>query len=348
MGKKAVVLFNLGGPDKLESVKPFLFNLFNDPNIISLPNPFRKWLAHFISSKREKTAQEIYQFIGGKSPLLELTNQQAEELEEYLETKDPMNEYGVYVCMRYWHPMTKEIVKQVKDFNPDEIILMPLYPQFSTTTSGSSFQAWEEEAKAQSLDIPTRTFCCYPTEASFIQAQSDLLLKAIQQVPQGQKARILFSAHGLPEKIIQKGDPYQWQVEQTAQAIVENLPIAVQDWLVSYQSKVGPMKWITPSTEAEIKRAGDEKMGLIILPVAFVSDHSETLVELDIEYRELAEEHGVSYYSRVPSLGIHEKYIQSLGEMCLNKGKAGKTCSNFNSRVCPSEFGRCPNNFYSE
>lgn len=346
MGKKAVILFNLGGPDKPEAVKPFLFNLFNDPSIIGLPNPFRTWLASFISSRREKTAQEIYAHIGGKSPLLELTDQQAEELEEWLETKDPMHEYSVFVCMRYWHPMTLEVVEKVKHYEPDEIILLPLYPQFSTTTTGSSFRVWHEEASAQGLDIPTRSFCCYPTESYFIQAQADSLQKTLQHIPQDQPYRVLFSAHGLPQKVIDKGDPYQWQIEQTAQAVIEHLPIAIESWRVCYQSKVGPMKWIGPSTEDEIKRAGKENIGLVIVPIAFVSDHSETLVELDIEYKELAQEHGVPHYHRVPALATHPKYIESLGEICLQKGKVGKVCSNFNSRVCPAEFGQCPNNFY--
>jgi ferrochelatase len=347
-GKKAVILFNLGGPDSLESVKPFLFNLFSDPLIIRLPNPFRRLLAGFISSRREKKAQGIYQLIGGKSPILEQTLEQANALEEMLETKDPLNEYNVFVCMRYWHPMTREIVKKVKEYNPDEIILLPLYPQFSTTTSESSLKEWHKIAAAEKLTVPTRNFCCYPMEPYFLQAQGDLLTSAYQKSRDKGPVRVLFSAHGLPESVIKSGDPYQWQIEQTAASILEQLHIKDEDHVVCYQSKVGPMKWLEPSTENEIIRAAKEGIGVLIVPLAFVSEHSETLVELDIEYRHLAEEAGLKNYERVSTVGVHPKFIEGLSQICLNKGKQGRYCSGSNSRICPSEFSSCPNNFYSE
>lgn len=344
--RKAVVLFNLGGPDSLEAVKPFLFNLFNDPKIIGLPNPFRKWLASFISSRRTPIAQDIYAHIGGKSPLVEETVKQAHALEDLLEEKDPEYEYQVFICMRYWHPMTEEVVEKVKDYMPEEIVLLPLYPQFSTTTTESSLLLWHEVAKKNGLDIPTRQFCCYPLEQHFVQAQARRVDLYYKKASEKGQTRVLFSAHGLPKKVIKKGDPYQWQVEQTTAAIVEQLNVQHLDWQVCYQSKVGPMKWIGPSTDAEIKRAGEEGVGVMIVPIAFVSEHSETLVELDIEYKHLAEQYKVPHYFRVPALGDDAGFMQGLADMCLTKGKEGKYCSSFNSKICPEEFSRCPNNFY--
>lgn len=317
--KKAVILFNLGGPDRLESVKPFLFNLFNDKAIIGLPQPFRTLLAKFISSKREKTAQEIYSHIGGKSPLLELTKEQAKALEAELGS-----DYKVFICMRYWHPMSDETLAQVMNYAPDEIILLPLYPQYSLTTTDSSFKDW----KSKNLDIPTHEICCYPTEENFIEAHVDQLSGFVKQHP---NARVLFSAHGLPEKIVAKGDPYPSQVNATAAAVAEKL--GLQDWLVCYQSKVGPLPWIKPNTEDEIKRAGEEGKDVIITPIAFVSEHSETLVELDIEFKEIADEANVKNYIRVPALGTNQHYIKCLAELCKNASDTNE--------CCPEEGGRC-------
>ena len=203
--KTAVVLFNLGGPDKQESVKPFLFNLFNDPNIFKLPNPFRFLLAKLISTLRTKEATEIYSEIGGKSPILDITNDQAIALEETL-AKQGMSS-KVFVCMRYWHPMTAEIVKEVKDYNPDNIFLLPLYPQYSTTTTKSSLDLWFKEAKKQNLSVQTKYTCCYPTNKKFIESHQQLIQNKIDDI-KDKKIRILFSAHSLPVSIIKGGDPY--------------------------------------------------------------------------------------------------------------------------------------------
>ena len=349
--KKAVILFNLGGPDSLEAVKPFLFNLFNDPAIIGAPNPIRYFLAKFISSRREKKAQGIYEQIGGKSPILELTNAQATTLEKKLNSQHSALstqhcEHKVFACMRYWHPMTEEVVSQVKEYNPDEIILLPLYPQYSTTTTGSSFAAWERECEKQNLEKKTTKICCYPTEGSFIRAHAALINEYYQKAKDKNTPRILFSAHGLPEKVIKKGDPYQMQVEETAAAIVKLLNIKNLDWKVCYQSKVGPLKWIGPSTEEEIIAAAEDGgVSLIIVPIAFVSEHSETLVELDIEYKHLAEKFGLRDYFRVPALGTNELFINGLAEIC-KKSSGQIYCAGKDK--CSEQFKVCPCKDFSE
>lgn len=336
----AVVLFNLGGPDRPESVQPFLFNLFKDPAIISVPQPFRWMLAKLISTRRAPVAQEIYENIGGKSPLLELTTEQAHALAA--ECSD-VGEVKAFICMRYWHPMSPETVANVKNFAPDKIILLPLYPQFSTTTTGSSTKDWIRQAKKAGLNVPTVEVCCYPREQGWIAAQAKLIREKYDSVSGDNKPRVLFSAHGLPKKVIAKGDPYQWQVEQTSAAVAEKLNINGLDWVVCYQSRVGPLEWIGPSTDDEIARAGKDRVPLIVVPIAFVSEHSETLVELDIEYGELAEEAGVPAYHRVPAVGTHPDFISGLGGLVRQaSAQTGPCLSGEGGRLCPADHSQCP------
>jgi protoporphyrin/coproporphyrin ferrochelatase len=304
--KIAIILFNLGGPDSLEAVQPFLRNLFSDPAIIILPSWLRLPLARFIASRRTPKATAIYAKIGGSSPILGQTEAQARVLEETLGKK---HEWRGYVCMRYWHPMTDAVVRSVKRFAPDRIVLLPLYPQFSTTTTGSSFEAWI--AAAGDLKAPTVSIESYPTEPGFIRASVELINEGLAKATGAR--RVLFSAHGLPEKIVKAGDPYQSQVEQTAAAIAEH--IGNVDWSVCYQSRVGPLRWIGPSTESEIERAGRDKTSVVLYPISFVSEHSETLVELDIDYRRLANEAGVPTYIRVPTVGTHPLFIHGLANL---------------------------------
>ncbi len=341
MRKIAVVLCNLGGPDKLESVQPFLFNLFNDKAIIGAPQPIRWLIAKLISTRRAPIAQEIYKHLGGKSPLLELSQEQANALQLQLNTNDEQVEYKCFIAMRYWHPMTAECVSAVKKWGADEVKLLPLYPQFSTTTTGSSFNAWDKEAEKQHLTLPTSKIGCYPTIERFIQSHAALLKQGyLAAVEKYGEVRILFSAHGLPQKIVDAGDPYQWQIEQTASAIMQKMNMDNCDWRVCYQSKVGPLQWLIPSTETEIERAGHDKVAVIIVAIAFVSEHSETLVELDIEYRELAKEHGVIGYERVNTLGTQADYITALAELCALR-HANQTVAHNGARLCPVEFSKC-------
>lgn len=316
--KRAVILFNLGGPNNLEAVEPFLFNLFYDKNIISLPNPLRFFIAKLISRKRAPIAKEIYEKIGGKSPILEETVKQAEELEKELNGRGE-DCYKIFISMRYWHPFSYETILKVKEFTPDDIILLPLYPQYSTTTSKSSIEDWLKAAKKEQLSLITKIVENYHNEDEFIKAHINQIKPYYEEArKKTDKLRILFSAHGLPEKVIKAGDPYQKQVEETAQEVVNGLKIADLDWVVCYQSRVGPLKWIGPSTEDEIKRAGMDRYSIIIVPIAFVSEHSETLVELDMEYAELAKENGVDVYIRVPALGCNANFIKSLANCVIS------------------------------
>jgi protoporphyrin/coproporphyrin ferrochelatase len=333
--KKAVILFNLGGPDKLESVEPFLFNLFNDPEILSIPSIFRYPLAKFISKRRAPIAKAIYGEIGNKSPILELTQEQANSLESSLSIR---GDYKCFVVMRCWHPRAADVLKKVKEFNPEEVILLPLYPQFSAATSGSSINEWNDLCKKENFNIKTKTICCYPTENNFIKSHARLIRKTIKNL-ENKKFKLLFSAHGLPEIKIKKGDPYQWQVEETVKRIMIELKEDNLDHVISYQSRVGPLKWIGPSTDDEIIRYSKENKGIVIVPVAFVSEHSETLVELDIEYRKLAEKNGCSFYKRVPALGIEENFIKGLSELVTQKETRGNFVS---SVMCPNKFKKCP------
>ena len=333
--RRAVILFNLGGPDKLESVEPFLFNLFNDPAIISIPSLFRYPLAKLISKRRTPIAKNIYKEIGNKSPILELTRRQAKSLEENLLKK---GDYRCFVVMRCWHPRAADVIKKVKEYNPEEITLLPLYPQFSATTSGSSINEWNKLCEKENYNIKTKTICCYPTEDNFIASHVSLIKKTLSTV-KDRNFKLIFSAHGLPESKIKKGDPYQWHVEETVKEIMLKLKSENLDYVISYQSRVGPMKWIGPSTDAEIIKYSKEKKGIIIVPVAFVSEHSETLVELDIEYKKIAEKNGCIFYKRVPALGSEENFIKGLAHLVLQRQTRGDFVS---SIMCPNKFVKCP------
>ncbi len=310
----AVVLFNLGGPDSPAAVQPFLFNLFNDKNIIDLPGLFRWPLAKLIAGRRAKAAAAIYRAMGGRSPILPNTERQAAALQAAL---GELGEVKVFIAMRYWHPLTEAAVAAVKKFAPDEVILLPLYPQFSTTTTESSDRVWREAAKRQGLTAPQKLICCYPTEPGFIAGVAKVTAAAIARAKAKSKApiRVIFSAHGLPKKIIDRGDPYVAQVSATVHAVVRQLDLAVQEWTVAFQSRVGPLEWVGPATDNSIKEAAEAGKAIVVVPVAFVSEHSETLVELDIEYRHLADRHGAAVYERAPTVSEDPDFIAGLAQL---------------------------------
>ena len=338
--KKAVILFNLGGPDKLENVEPFLFNLFNDQAILNLPSILRYPLAKLISNRRAPIAKKIYEELGGSSPILKLTEEQSKALELKLNKDDENSEYRCFIVMRCWHPRAEEVVNDVKNFHPDEIILMPLYPQYSAATTGSSIKEWKDICKKNNLNIKTSTICCYPTDENFVQAHKKEIVKKIFNL---ENFKLIFSAHGLPEKNIKKGDPYQWQVEQSVNKIIESLNIENLDWILSYQSRVGPLTWIGPSTENIIVENSKLGKHIVLVPIAFVSEHSETLVELDIEYKELADKNGCKNYTRVPALGTNESYIKAMSNLIINKQDYNFNGQLFPPKIqCPSNFKKCP------
>ncbi len=378
--KIAIVLFNLGGPQNLEAVKPFLFNLFNDHAIISLPQPLRFLLAKFISARREKKARKIYEQIGGKSPILEITSAQANSLEKELSF---FGNFKVFIAMRYSQPNARDAIEKIADFGPDQIILLPLYAQFSTATTDSSFDDFSQELhkflansynkknggffkkltgnfSKKSRNAPiVKKICCYFEEENFILSHAKLIRQKILESNLNlSEIRILFSAHGLPQKLIDGGDPYVFQITKSAQRILEKLREILQkdgffaddfekkiDHIICYQSKVGPLKWTSPSLEQEIRRVALDNKNPLIVPIAFVSEHSETLVELDIEYKELADKLLIKKYLRVPALNVDGHFIDSLALMCrkvcTQDGEIFSGCDS--KRACLSEFKRCVN-----
>ena len=308
--RMAVVLFNLGGPDTLAAVQPFLFNLFNDRAIIGLPWPLRPLLARLISTRRREEASANYALMGGASPLLRETEAQRRELEARLASTLPGFDTRCFIAMRYWTPFTKEAAREVAAFAPDEIVLLPLYPQYSTTTTGSSVKAWRKAYKGPGA---IHEICCFFDTPGLASAHAHHIRRTFETAGSPTSLRLLFSAHGLPESVIERGDPYQHQVERTCEAIVRELG-GSWDWSVCYQSRVGPMKWIGPSTPEAVTRAAAEGKGVLVVPVAFVSEHIETLVELDRDYALLAKEKGCPVYLRAPAVGVQADFIDGLAE----------------------------------
>jgi ferrochelatase len=315
--RRAVVLMNLGGPDSPASVQPFLYNLFSDPAIIGLPAAFRLPLAWLIAARRARVARAIYAQLGGSSPLLLNTEAQARALEGELGA-----EYRCFIAMRYWHPLTAAAVGAVKAWQPDEVVLLPLYPQFSTTTTGSSLAAWRHEARRQGLGGETRAIRSFPTAEGFVGALEVLVGGALDDAAGGPApVRLLFSAHGLPLRIVRAGDPYPAEIAKTAAAVVRALGRAQLDWAVCYQSRVGPLAWLGPSVEEELRRAGRDRVAVVVAPISFVSEHSETLVELDRDYRRVAEACGVPGYHRVATVGTDRRFIAALAELVRAAGR---------------------------
>ncbi|MEQ8345951.1 MAG: ferrochelatase [Sneathiellaceae bacterium] len=359
--RTAIVLLNLGGPDSLDAVRPFLFNLFSDKAIIRLPALARLPLAWLIARRRAPVAREIYAQLGGRSPILPQTEAQAAALQHELASagEDEAAELRCFIAMRYWHPRAAAAAAEVKAWGADRVLLLPLYPQFSTTTSASSIAEWQREAGRVGLDVATRALCCYPELPGFVAAQADAIVEALANLAaEGGPApvRLLFSAHGLPKRIVDAGDPYQWQVEATAAALVEAVAAALPagrmpDWAICYQSRVGRLEWIGPSTEYEVERAGRDGTALIVVPIAFVSEHSETLVELDIEYAELAARCGVPAYRRVATVGTGPSFIDSLAGLVAEElelfggaaaDRAGERIGRAAGRLCPAGQSDCP------
>lgn len=333
--KLAVVLFNLGGPDSPDAIEPFLTNLFSDPAVLTMPGFIRKPLARFIAKKRAPIAREIYAKIGGSSPILPQTLAQADALERAIS----QHQTRCFIAMRCWKPFTHEAAAAVAAFQPDHIVLLPLYPQFSTTTTGSSLAEWKRVAALAGITAPTSTICCYPELDGFVTAVAGAVRDTMAGARPDLAYRLLLSAHGLPKRVIARGDPYQDQVERTAAAIVAKLGWA--DYAICYQSRVGPVEWIGPATDDEIRRAGAEGKGVVIAPIAFVSEHSETLVELDIEYAHLAHQAGVPDYRRVPAVSVRPDFINSLAELVLDALCAGE------GKSCPLTAKRCARMDYS-
>lgn len=314
MARTGVLLLNLGGPEKLEDVRPFLYNLFSDPEIIRLPSPLlQKPLAWLISTLRSKKSEENYKEIGGGSPLLQITEAQAEALQTKLQEQG--EDIKVYVGMRYWHPFTEEAIAQIKADNVQKLVILPLYPHFSISTSGSSFRVLEE-MWSKDPDLKNIEYTLVPSwydHQNYLASMTDLIRQELEQFENPDRVHIFFSAHGVPKSYVtEAGDPYQEEIERCTDLIMKNLN-GNNPYTLAYQSKVGPVEWLKPYTEDALMELGEQEIkDLLVVPISFVSEHIETLQEIDLEYREVAEEAGISNFKRVPAPNTHPEFINAL------------------------------------
>jgi ferrochelatase len=320
--KLGVLLFNLGGPETLADVRPFLFNLFSDPEIVRLPfRALQKPLAWLISTVRYKKSSAYYAQIGGGSPLRRITEEQAAALREELARRGV--EAGVYVGMRYWHPFTETAIERIVRDGITELILLPLYPQFSVSTTGSSFKdfAAQLDKKGGGRQIRIHNITEWYSYEPYINALAEQIEDEIKRFPDPhpQRTHLLFSAHSVPQSYIEQGDPYLRQTEETVQQVSERLG-NLSPVHLSFQSKVGPVKWLEPSTDAKLRELRAEGVEQVLaIPISFVSDHIETLYELDILYNKLAEEIGIRAYRRLPALNCDPNFISALADMVCEK-----------------------------
>ncbi|MDJ0798245.1 MAG: ferrochelatase [Calothrix sp. MO_167.B12] len=319
MGRVGVLLLNLGGPDKLEDVGPFLYNLFSDPEIIRLPFTWlQKPLAWFIATRRTQKSQENYRKIGGGSPLRTITEAQGEALREKLQELG--QDAKIYIGMRYWHPFTEEAIAKITKDDVEHLVILPLYPQFSISTSGSSFRLlekiWQQDPKLQQL--PYNAIPSWYKQPYYLQAMAELIAQELDQLENPDEAHIFFSAHGVPKSYVEDGgDPYQQEIEECTELIMGTLN-RPNNYSLAYQSRVGPVEWLQPYTEDAIEELGKKGVNtLVVVPISFVSEHIETLEEIDIEYREIAEEAGIHNFHRVPALNTHPLFIQAMADLVV-------------------------------
>lgn len=317
MGRVGVLLLNLGGPEKPEDVRPFLFNLFSDPEIIRLPQPWlQKPLAWMISTLRAKKSQENYKRIGGGSPLRRITEEQAQALQARL--REQGQDATVYIGMRYWNPFTEEALARIKADRTEQLVILPLYPQYSISTSGSSFrlleQLWQKDSSLQTIDytvIPS-----WYQSPGYLKAMAQLIAREIDRCPHPEQAHVFFSAHGVPVSYVEEaGDPYQREIEECTRLIMQTLGRS-NPYTLAYQSRVGPVEWLKPYTDDALKDLAEQGVkDLVVVPISFVSEHIETLEEIDIEYREVAEEAGIKTFQRVPALNTDPTFIDDLATL---------------------------------
>jgi ferrochelatase len=314
--RTGVVLFQLGGPDSLEAVEPFLYNLFCDPDIIDLPLAFlfRKALARYISRSRAPKVQEYYRYMGGKSPILPLTQRQATALALALR---PLGNPRVVIAMRYWHPMTDAAVRELQQNGVKRVVLLPLFPQYSRSTTGSSVHEWERAAASLGYAPHVHLIEEYCEHPSYVRAIVRNIRIALERVPASdrQKVHLVFSAHGTPLSLVRAGDPYQSHVIRTCNAVVRAGDFGLPHYLC-YQSKVGPQKWLEPSLVQTVARlAAEQVTHVIVVPLAFVTDHSETLWEINHEVRMAALRSGITYFDMSPALNASPLFIDALADL---------------------------------
>ncbi len=321
MARVGVLLLNLGGPERIQDVGPFLYNLFADPEIIRLPIPaLQKPLAWLISTLRSSKSQEAYRSIGGGSPLRRITEQQARELQSELRQRGI--EATSYVAMRYWHPFTESAVADLKADGIEEVVVLPLYPHFSISTSGSSFRELQRLRQLDSSfqQLPLRCIRSWFDHPGYVRSMAELIADQIRASDVPEEAHVFFSAHGVPKSYVEEaGDPYQQEIEACTGLIMKELESILgsrNPHTLAYQSRVGPVEWLKPYTEEALEELGEAKTrDLVVVPISFVSEHIETLEEIDIEYRELATEAGVVNFRRVRALDTYPPFIKGLADM---------------------------------
>ncbi len=320
--KPGVLLFNLGGPETIEDVRPFLFNLFSDPEIVRIPvRALQKPLAWLISTTRARKSSANYRLIGGGSPLRRITDEQAEALRAELLRRGI--DANIYVGMRYWRPFTETAIDAIIRDGITDLIALPLYPQFSVSTTGSSFKDFvaQLDQRGGLRNIRRRYITRWHTHASYINALSEQIAEEIAKFPDPDPSRVhlLFSAHSVPQSYIENGDPYLAQTRETIEKVSEKLGRRSPVHL-SFQSKVGPVKWLEPSTDQKLRQMRAEGVEQVLaIPISFISEHIETLYELDILYKDLAEELGFKAYRRVPAFNCRPGFISALADLVIEK-----------------------------
>ena len=324
MEKIGVLLMNLGGPERITDVGPFLYNLFSDPEIIRTPFPaFQKPLAWLISTLRSTTSQQAYLSIGGGSPIRRITEQQARELQSNL--RDRGLNATTYIAMRYWHPFTESAIADMKADKIEQVIVLPLYPHFSISTSGSSFRELKKlrDSDSEFKQIPMRCIRSWFDQSGYIKSMVELISEQIALCESPQNAHIFFTAHGVPKSYVEEaGDPYKEHIEDCSLLIINELEKYLghsNPFTLSYQSRVGPVEWLKPYTEEVLTDLGKSKVNdLIVVPISFVGEHIETLQEIDIEYKEIAEKSGINNFRRVKALNTHPTFIHGLSDLVIS------------------------------
>jgi len=310
-----VVLFQLGGPDTLEAIEPFLYNLFCDPDIIDFPfaRLARKPLAKLISSTRARTVRHHYSIIGGGSPIRRNTEGQARALEAELEARGV--DACCFVAMRYWHPFTAEAVAALERAHCDEIVLLPLYPQFSSTTTGSSLNEWNRRFRRNGA--PVHTVSNFYRNEAYLDALVETIDRTLAGFEKPERTEIIFSAHSVPLAVIERGDPYQRQIEETVALVMERGGWSNRHRLC-YQSKVGASRWLQPTLRGILRQAAEQGIEEVcVVPISFVSDHVETLGEIDHEARQLASSLGIRRFEMTPGLNDLPAFIRALADLVL-------------------------------
>jgi ferrochelatase len=318
--KLGVVLFQLGGPDSLEAIEPFLYNLFRDPDIIDFPfaRIARQPLARLISSRRAKHVAHHYREIGGRSPILEFTRRQAVALEAVLRRD---SDARVAIAMRYWHPFTTEAIAEMERHAPSEVVLVPLYPQYSRTTTGSSLNEWARCFHPHGWNPRVHTIAEFHEDERYLDSVVGAIEATLAGFADPADVDFVFSAHSVPLSVIERGDPYQRQIERTTELVWQRGGWRGRHHLC-YQSKVGASKWLAPSMHQTVAKLGAEgRRNVLVVPISFVSDHVETLHEIEIEHREQARRLGIVNYRMVPGLNDSPAFIEALA--ALVRARAG-------------------------